>query len=82
MANDDIVTIRDIYTLVQHLNVQVSSLSQKVTTLTERAAEDRNTAERVAQEMGRLKVKVYSVVAALTLTSTLVVVAIQIGSPG
>lgn len=77
MADEDIVTIRDIYVLVQRLNMQVTTLSQQVTTLTQRAAEDRISAEKMEREMGKLKIKVYSAVAALTLASTLVMVSLQ-----
>lgn len=82
MADEDIVTIRDIYVLVQRLNTQVTTLSQQVATLAQRAAEDRASAEKLEREMGKLKIKVYSAVAALTLASTLVMVAFQVGSAG
>lgn len=82
MADEDIVTIRDIYVLVQHLNTQATTLSQQVTTLTQRAAEDRTSAEKMEREMGKLKIKVYSAVAALTLASTLVVVTLQVSPAG
>lgn len=72
-ADDNIITIRDIYTLVQQLNTQVTGLVQQVNTLSERAAEDRREAEGMYQEMSRLKVKVYAVITAITLASTALV---------
>ena len=70
---DGIVTIRDIYSLVQQVNTQVVELRQQVNTLTERAQEDRLASEALAEEMGKLKIKVYAAMIAITLASTILV---------
>lgn len=74
MPDDDgIVTIRDIYSLVQQVNTRVVELTQQVNTLTERAQEDRLANESLAEEMGKLKIKVYAAMIAITLASTMLV---------
>lgn len=79
MAEDDIVTIRDIYNLVQKLNNRVTELVQQVNTVADRAAEDRRAADELADEMGKLKTRVYGLIVAITLASTLVMTFTQLG---
>lgn len=71
---DDPVTIRDIYSLVQTLNERTVELVQQVRALTERAQEDRTRFEALASDMQRLKIKVYAAGAAVIFLSTAVVV--------
>lgn len=71
MADDNIVTVRDIYALVQEVNTRVVALNQQVTTLTERAGEDRAQVDAMSDEMQSLKVKVYASVAAFALVYTM-----------
>ena len=79
MADDDIVTIRDIYNSVQKLNTRVAEMVQQVNTIAERAAEDRKQADELADEMGKLKTRVYGLIVAITLASTLVMTFTQLG---
>jgi tetrahydromethanopterin S-methyltransferase subunit B len=79
MAEDDIVTIRDIYNSVQKLNTRVAEMVQQISTIAERAAEDRRQAEELADEMGKLKTRVYGLIVAITLASTLVMTFTQLG---
>ena len=74
MTEDDPVTIRDIYTQLQQLNERSVQLVQQVGTLTERAQEDRNRMVEIANDIQKLKIKVYSIAAAIILFSTLTTV--------
>jgi len=87
-VNDEgIVTIRDIYSLVQQVNTRTTELMHQVNTLSLRAQEDRRqaqeareSAEKMSEEMSRLKVKIYTVMATATTMMTLIVVLGQIGA--
>lgn len=72
--DDEFVTIRDIYALVQELNRQSTTLVQQVSTLTERAQEDRNRVIDLAADIQKLKIKVYSAGAAVIILSTVLTV--------
>lgn len=74
MADDDPVTIRDIYTLVQQLNERTVELVQQVNTLTQRAQEDRSRSEALATDIQKLKIKVYSAGATVILLSSLMMI--------
>lgn len=86
MRDDGVVTIRDIYGLVQQVNTRTTELMHQVDTLSQRAKEDRRQAERdreeaeqLAEEMGKLKVKIYTAVATATTLMSILVVLGQIG---
>lgn len=86
-ADDRIVTIRDIYALVQQVNTRTSELMHQVNTLASRAEEDRRKAqadreeaERLGEEVGRLKVKVYTATATATAVMSAIVVLSQAGT--
>jgi hypothetical protein len=78
--DDDPVTIRDIYTLVQQLNQRSTTLVTQVGTLTERAQEDRNRMLDLAADIQKLKIKVYSVGAAVILLSTMLMLVERLSS--
>lgn len=87
MNDEGIVTIRDIYSLVQQVNTRTTELMHQVNTLSLRAQEDRRqaqeareSAEKMSEEMSRLKVKIYTVMATATTMMTLIVVLGQIGA--
>lgn len=85
-GDDGIVTIRDIYALVQQVNTRTTELMHQVNTLAlraeedrRRAAEDRDEAEELAEEMGKLKIKVYTATATATTLMSILVVLGQVG---
>ncbi len=87
-GDDGIVTIRDIYALVQQVNTRTTELMHQVNTLAlraeedrRRAAEDRSEAEGLAEEMGKLKIKVYTATATATALMSVLVTLGQAGSP-
>lgn len=86
MRDDGVVTIRDIYALVQQVNTRTTELMHQVDTLNQRAredrrqaAKDREDAEELAEEMGKLKIKIYTAVATATTLMSILVVLGQIG---
>lgn len=79
-ANDDgIVTIRDIYTLVQQVNTRTTELMHQINTVALRAQEDRREIEELAEEVGKIKLKVYTVVATVTTVLSIFTVLGQLG---
>lgn len=72
--DDDVVTIRDIYSLVSQLNERTIELMSKVNTVTERAQEDRLRTDALASDIQTLKIKVYSAGAAIVLLGTIMVI--------
>lgn len=81
MAEEDsAATISNIYSLVQQLNQQSATLVQQVSTLTERAQEDRNQMANLAADIQKLKIKVYSAGAAVVLLGTLLALMDKVSS--
>lgn len=79
MAQENIVTMRDIYTLVQQLNTRTAELVQQVNTIAERAEEDRTQFGLLAEELGKLKIKVYASIAAIAIVGSLMAILSQTG---
>jgi hypothetical protein len=80
-----IVTIRDVYLLVQQVHTRTTALQQQVSVLTERAEEDRRRTQGQEDEIQSLKIKVYSFSGALLLLSTMLTIlshAARAGVPG
>ena len=80
-----IVTIRDVYFLVQQVHTRTTALQQQVSVLTERAEEDRRRTQGQEDEIQSLKIKVYSFSGALLLLSTMLTIlshAARAGVPG
>lgn len=87
-GDDSIVTMRDIYALVQQVNTRTTELMHQVNTLALRAEEDRRQsqadreeAEELADEMGKLKVKIYTATATATTLMSILAVLGQSGTP-
>ncbi|MBD3004542.1 hypothetical protein IEJ02_10605 [Streptomyces sp. 5-10] len=72
--------MRDVYTLVQQLNTRTAELVQQVNTLAERAEEDRAQFGELAEELGRLKIKVYASTAAIAIVGTVMTILAQMGN--
>jgi hypothetical protein len=78
-GDDGIVTMRDVYVLVQQVNTRTTELMHQVNTLAARAQEDRDATEAVEEEMGKIKVKVYTAMATVTALTSILVVLSQLG---
>lgn len=69
-----IITIRDVYWLVQEVHTRTTELQQQVSVLAERAGEDRRRTRSQEQEIQGLKIKVYSFSGAVLLLSTMLAI--------
>ncbi|MER6605765.1 hypothetical protein ABT282_07570 [Streptomyces sp. NPDC000927] len=80
MSEENIVTMRDVYTLVQQLNTRTAELVQQVNQIAERAEEDRRQFGELTEELGRLKIKVYASIAAIAIVGTILAALSQVGN--